>query len=269
MDLLFAYLPIAGLVLISFVILLITDRVSRWGAIRSSVFRLFHRNNAAQPARTKRWFSVQRVVLYSIVLFLISYVWTYQRIQDVIATQLAVHNITGIQVRSLIIPYSAFFQSEYIANTGFSKSRKRTRIDVAIRGHVWSSLTAEIDEQGAAQINRIAGKRFVFAYLSDVKVLRPAIERHMKELIRNKQIDKFKIETFDNRGPYILVALNIKNREKDVNAIASSLAHGLHLNLTKTNQLKVNQVVMKIVDPEPYITNNTIKVIGRGTAGIY
>ena len=39
----------------------------------------------------------------------------------------------------------------------------------------------------------------------------------MKRLVRNKQVDAFEIETFDNYGPYVLVALSEKNRSKDVN----------------------------------------------------
>ena len=39
--------------------------------------------------------------------------------------------------------------------------------------------------------------------------------------------------------------------------------------LTKTNKLKVNQVVIKVVDPEQYTKNHRVKVVGRGTAGQY
>ena len=63
-----------------------------------------------------------------------------------------------------------------------------------------------------------------FSYLTDVKVLKPAINRYMKQLKRNKQIDEFEIETFDNRGPYILVVLNEKNRSKDVKEVANGIA---------------------------------------------
>ena len=91
----------------------------------------------------------------------------------------------------------------------------------------------------------------------------------MKQLVRNKLIDVFRIETFDNRGPYVLVVLSEKNRTRDVNAFATQIAESLHTNLTKTNSLKVNQVVIKVVDPEQYTKNKRVKVVGRGKAGQY
>ena len=67
----------------------------------------------------------------------------------------------------------------------------------------------------------------------------------------------------------MLVVLSEKNRGKDVKAVATQIAESLHVNLTKTNNLKVNQVVVKVVDPEPYTRNKRVKVLGRGTAGQY
>ena len=136
--------------------------------------------------------------------------------------------------------------------------------------NIFFSASQPPDSSTILQIAGIAvGKAFVFSYLTDVKILRPAIDKHMKKMVRNKQIDEFMIETFDNRGPYVLVVLSEKNRGKDVKAVATEIAESLHTNLTKTNKLKVNQVVIKVVDPEQYTKNNRVKVVGRGTAGQY
>ena len=67
----------------------------------------------------------------------------------------------------------------------------------------------------------------------------------------------------------MLVVLSEKNRDKDVKVVATRIAESLHTNLTKTKNLKVNQVVIKVVDPEQYTRSNRVKVIGRGTAGQY
>ena len=214
-------------------------------------------------------FTVKRAV-YAIVLFcLVSYIWTYQSLKSEIRVLLAEKEIEGVAVGSLVMPYSAFFRSEYMADTGFSKSRKRTRADISVSGRLWSGFDLHISEIELAKVNKIVGKAFVFSYLTDVKLLEPAINRYMKRLVRNKQIDAFQIETFDNRGPYVLVVLNEKNRSKDVKAVATQIAESLHTNLTKTNELKVNQVVIKVVDPEQYTRNKRVKVVGRGKAGQY
>ena len=92
----------------------------------------------------------------------------------------------------------------------------------------------------------------------------PPIDKHMKKMVRNKQIDEFKIETFDNRGPYVLVVLSEKNRGKAVKAVATQIAESLHTNLTKTNNLKVNQVVIKVVDPEQYAEEQAREGGGTG-----
>ena len=67
----------------------------------------------------------------------------------------------------------------------------------------------------------------------------------------------------------MLVVLSEKNRSKDVKAVATQIAESLYTNLTKANDLKVNQVVIKVVDPEQYTRNKRVKVVGRGTAGQY
>ena len=102
-----------------------------------------------------------------------------------------------------------------------------------------------------------------------MKVLKPAINQHLQIAEDQKKIDDFKLEMFDNRGPYIVVFLNEQDQSKDVNQIAKMLAQDVFDHLTKKKQLKVNRVVIKIAEPEPYLRNETIIVIGRGTAGSY
>ena len=214
-------------------------------------------------------FTVKRAAYALVVFCLVSYIWTYQSIKSEVRALLAEKEIEGVAVGSLVMPYTAFFRSEYVADTGFSKRKKRTRADISVSGRLWSGFDLHVSEIELAKVNKIVGKAFVFSYLTDVKILRPAIDRHMKRLVRNKQIDAFEIETFDNRGPYVLVVLNEKNRGKDTKAVATEIAESLHVNLTKTNELKVNQVVIKVVDPEQYTKSKRVKVVGRGTAGQY
>ena len=49
----------------------------------------------------------------------------------------------------------------------------------------------------------------------------------------------------------------------------SVLLVSLRTALTKTNNLKVTQVIVKVVDPEQYANNKRVKVLGRGIAGVY
>ena len=189
--------------------------------------------------------------------------------QDAIAAELKTNHIAEVAVGSLVLPYSAFFrsallQTEYSVDAGFAKSRKRARIAVDITGGI-TNLRARIHSDGLAELQKLTGNKFVFAYLTDLKILRPAIDEYMGQLIHNKQIAQFEIETFDNRGPYILVVL--PNQQQDANARAASLATDLHKHLTQTQQLQVSQVVIKVVDAQPYLANKTIRVIARGTAG--
>lgn len=262
------FVPLAAFVLAVLFVLLFTapDRRAQLLKLHATASNLLHmRHRPLLPGL----FTVKRAV-YAIVLFcLVSYIWTYQSIKSELRALLQEEEIEGVAVGSLVMPYSAFFRSGYMADAGFSKSKKRTRADISVDGRLWSGFDLHISEIELAKVNKIVGKAFVFSYLTDVKILKPAINRHMKQLVRNKQIDEFRIETFDNRGPYVLVVLSEKNRGKGVKAVATQIAEGLHTNLTKTNNLKVNQVVIKVVDPEPYTRNKRVKVLGRGKAGQY
>ena len=264
------FVPLVAFVLAVLFVLLFTapDRRAQLLALYSTAGNIANMRRRPREALLGL-FTVKRVV-YAIVLFcLISYIWTYQSLKHEIGALLLENQIEGVDVGSLVMPYSAFFQSAYTANTGFSKSKKRTRANISVQGRLWSGFEVRISEIDLAKVNKIVGKAFVFSYLTDVKILRPAIKRRMGQLVRNKQIDAFEIETFDNRGPYVLVVLSEKNRSKDVKVVATEIAESLHTNLTNTNNLKVNQVVIKVIDPELYTKSKRVKVLGRGKAGQY
>ena len=264
------FVPLAVFVLAVLLVLLVTApdlrlQLLKLHATMGNVAGLWRRPRQALLGLV----TIKRVVWLIVLFCLVSYIWTYQSLKQEIRTLLLQKELEGVAVGSLVMPYSAFFRSEYMADTGFSKSRKRTRADISVSGRPWSGFDVHISEIELAKVNKIVGKAFVFSYLTDVKILRPAINKHMKRLVRNKLIDEFKIETFDNRGPYVLVVLSEKNRGKDVKAVATEVAESLHTNLTKTNKLKVNQVVIKVIDPDQYARNKRVKVLGRGTAGQY
>ena len=264
------FVPLVVFVLVVLVALLVTapDRRAQLLKLHAAAGNFVHMRHLPREAFPDL-ITVKRAVYATILFCLVSYIWTYQAIKSEVRVLLQEKEIEGVEVGSLVMPYSAFFQSEYLADAGFSKSRKRIRADISVSGRLWSGFDLHISEIELAKVNKIVGKAFVFSYLTDVKILRPAINRHMKQLVRNKLIDLFQIETFDNRGPYVLVVLSEKNRSKDVKAVATQIAESLHTNLTKTNKLKVNQVVVKVVDPEPYRTSKRVKVLGRGKAGQY
>ena len=264
------FVPLVLFVLGVALVLFVTapDRRMQLLRLRATAGNVMHMRHRPRDALAGL-FTVKRAA-YALVLFcLVSYIWTYQSIKSEVRVLLAEKEIEGVAVGSLVMPYSAFFRSEYVADTGFSKRRKRTRADISVSGRLWSGFDLHVSEIELAKVNKIVGKAFVFSYLTDVKVLKPAINKHMKKMVRTKQIDAFEIETFDNRGPYVLVVLSEKNRGKEVDAVATEIAESLHTNLTKTNELKVNQVVIKVVDPEQYTKNKRVKVVGRGTAGQY
>ncbi|MCY4451826.1 MAG: hypothetical protein OXC01_07740 [Immundisolibacterales bacterium] len=265
-----SFVPLIGFVLLVLVVLLVTapDRRAQLLKLHATAGNIAHLRHRPREALLGV-FTLKRAVYAVVLLCLVSYIWTYQSLKSEIRVLLAEKEIEGVAVGSLVMPYSAFFRSEYVADAGFSKSRKRTRADISVSGRLWSGFDLHISEIELAKVSKIVGKAFVFSYLTDVKILRPAIDRHMKRLVRNKQIDAFQIETFDNRGPYMLVVLNEKNRGKDVKAVATEIAESLHTNLTKTRKLKVNQVVVKVVDPEPFNKTKRVKVLGRGKAGQY
>ena len=264
------FVPLVAFVLAVLVVLFFTapDRRAQLLQVYATAGNIAHMRHRPREAFLGL-FTVKRVVYAIIAFCFVSYIWTYQSLKSEIRVLLLEKEVEGVAVGSLVMPYSAFFRSEYVADTGFSKSKKRARADISVSGRLWSGFDLHISEIGLAKVNKVVGKAFVFSYLTDVKILKPAINRRMKQLVRNKLIDAFEIETFDNRGPYVLVVLSEKNRSKDVKAVATQIAESLYTNLTKANDLKVNQVVIKVVDPEQYTRNKRVKVVGRGTAGQY
>ena len=262
------YHPLVVFVLAVLAVLLVTapdrrDQLVRIRAAAENIARSRHR-----PLHSLgNLLSLKRVIQAVVILLLGTYIWTYQSIKAEVRALLVEHEIEGVEVGSLVIPYTAFFRGEFIADTGFSKKKHRTRADIDVTDSPWSRPELHISEIEFAKINRVVGRTISFSYLTDVEVLKPAISEHMKRLIRNKQIDAFEIETFDNQGPYMFVVLSENNRDKDVNAVAKSIAESLYVNLTKTKKLQVNRVVVKVVDPGPYNDDRRIKIIGRGKAG--
>ncbi|MDA8011669.1 MAG: hypothetical protein MPJ83_04970 [Gammaproteobacteria bacterium] len=263
-----AYLPVLAFAAAAAALLFATaaDRAAQWGNFKNALRMLRRRARGMHIGHLRR-IRPRRAVFWLLVLYLLSYIAVYQRVQDALAGELARNGIEEVAVGSLIIPHSAFFRRAYTADAGFSKSKTRARAEVAVRGSVWSGFDIAIDESGLAKIGKLAGKKFVFSYLTDVKILRPAIHAHMRQLQSAGQIEKYEIETFDNRGPYLIVALAADGA--DAQAAASQIAGGLHTKLTRTDQLKVNQVVVKVVEPAAYLSGGGINILARGTAGNY
>lgn len=214
---------------------------------------------------------LRRALPLVLALLVVSYIWTYQRAQEAIAVELAGEGLQAIDIGSLIIPYSAFFRGEYAADAGFSYAKKRARVEVLISGHVlgWGEgrMSAHVSKRALVRIKRLQGKKVVFSYLTDTATLRPVITRHMQGLVDGGAIAKYAIETFDNRGPYLLVALAEELDGEQTKKRAEALARGLFRALTQTHQLKVSQVVVKVVEAKPYIVEGTVRIIGRGVVG--
>ena len=99
-------------------------------------------------------FSVKRVVYAIVLSCLVTYIWTYQSIKSEIRVLLAEKEVEGVEVGSLVMPYSAFFRSEYMADTGFSRSKKRTRADISVSGRLWSGFDLHISEIGSPRSTR-------------------------------------------------------------------------------------------------------------------
>ena len=177
--------------------------------------------------------------------------------------------LEDVKVGSLRIPYLAFLKSHYISNTGFQKFKRRVRIEVDVEGNMWSGFNVDIGQRQMVKLNKITGKKMVFAYLTDTKKLTPVIKAHMKRELKNNQITYYQLTQYDNRGPYIQVILSEKNQNQDDNKMASTIAKRIFDELTINKGLKVNQVVIQILDPKAYETNKRKTVIGRGTAGTY
>ena len=269
MEILSHYIPSAIFILFVMALLFVTspDRAIQIRELKATGPRLVDWF-VTFPTEIRQRLPLSRIIFYFLVFWLGAYIWTYQVIQSRVTTLLEESDLKGVDVASLVIPYLAVFQTEYESDTGFVKSRKRARAKVSVEGSVWTEIKVHISKRQMVKVKKIAGAGFTFSYLTDTKVLKPEIQRFMKKMARNKEIYKSRIETFDNRGPYILVVLAEKDRAKDVTTIANDIAAKVHGYLTKKKKLKVNQVIIKVVDPEQY-TKGRVKVLGRGKAGTY
>ena len=222
-----------------------------------------------RPSEFIKLITISRVIFYAIVIYIAVFIVHYQFLKASMRDLIAEKKLEDVQVGSLSIPYLAFLQSEYIANTGFQKFKRRVRIDVDVEGNMWSGFNVGIGQRQMVKLNKITGKKFVFSYITDTKKLTPVIERHMKRELKNKQVTYYQLTQYDNRGPYIQVILSEKNRNKDNNKMAATIAKRVFDELTINKGLKVNQVVIQIIDPKAYEANKRKTVIGRGTAGTY
>ena len=222
-----------------------------------------------RPGELLTLITIKRIIFYAIAIYIAVFIVHYQFLKASMRDLIAEKKLEDVQVGSLSIPYLAFLQSEYIANTGFQKFKRRVRIDVDVEGNMWSGFKVHIGQRQMVKLNKITGKKFVFSYITDTKKLTPVIERHMKRELKNKQVTYYQLTQYDNRGPYIQVILSEKNRNKDNNKMAATIAKRVFDELTINKGLKVNQVVIQIIDPKAYEANKRKTVIGRGTAGTY
>ena len=222
-----------------------------------------------RPSEFIKLITISKIIFYAIVLYIVVFMVHYQSLKASMRDLVSEKKLEDVLVGSLRIPYLAFLQSEYIANTGFQKFKRRVRIDVDVEGNMWSGFKVHIGQRQMVKLNKITGKKFVFSYITDTKKLTPVIERHMKRELKNKQVTYYQLTQYDNRGPYIQVILSEKNRNKDNNKMAATIAKRVFDELTINKGLKVNQVVIQIIDPEAYEANKRKTVIGRGTAGTY
>jgi len=209
-----------------------------------------------------------RIIGWFMVLFTLLFIVHYQMVKTQIEA-LMVEKEYELDVGTIAIPFGAMFRSEFTVESGFSRRKRRERASVSVTGNILGGMNISMEDIELAKLSSLTGKAFVFNYLSDVKVLKPAIEKYLKRTINSKQITHFEIETFDNRGPYIFVVLGKRYRKGDLDGYAEKIAKGLFKNLTGSAKLQVNQVVIKAIDPIRYERNKKIKVIARGKAGSY
>ena len=265
-----AYWPLIVLFFSVLVVMFVTasnrgEQVLQLKDFRQAVIRV----SKKAPREHLRLLSIKRIILVVLLLHLGTFFALYQVLQVRIETLLIEKKIEKAQVGSLIIPYTAFFRSEYISRTGFKYSKRRTRADVKVKGNLWSGFEVSMTEIDLAKVSKVVGKKFVFSFMTDTKKLTPEIHRHMKREMASKEIDAYELEKYDNRGPYIVIVLSEKNRAKDHAQIATTIAKRLHAELTIAKKLQVNYVVVKVVDPALYLDKKRIKVIATGAAGVY
>jgi hypothetical protein len=214
------------------------------------------------------YFTVGRIIKWLVMGFLLTFLWAYLTLFFDMRKMLVDRELE-LDVGTLKIPAFAILKSEFTADVGFSRRKRRQRVLVEVTGNVFAGFDPFIPDTGMAKLSKLTGKAFTFNFLSDVKELRPAIDAYMRVLVRNKVLSFAKIETFDNRGPYMLVILDEGRRGGDLEKEAKKIADLLFNNLTVTREMKVNQVVIKVINPADWDNNKTITVLARGQAGTY
>jgi hypothetical protein len=266
MEILNIYLPILGFFAALMLLTFATspDRAEQVQALRAGMARLTY----FRWSDIVRYFTLGRIIRWALIVFLLSFVWAYMALKSEMKREIAKYELE-LDVGTIKIPMLAFFKPHFVANAGFSRRRRRERVDVEVSGNVFSGYKINFEETDLATLSKLTGKAFTFNYLSDIKVLRPAINAYMKRTIAAKQVEFYDIELFDNRGPYLLVILDESKRGGDVQALATKIAEGLYNDLTGARGLKVNQVVIKVIDPVAYAADKSIDVIARGKAGSY
>jgi len=266
MSVFYIYLPVAGFFAALMLLIFVTsrDQLQQVQSLRAGMARLTY----FRKSDVRRYFTFGRILRWGLVIFMLSFVWAYLALKSEIRKDMVGYELE-LDVGTVKIPVLAFFRSEFVANAGFSRRRRRERVDVEVSGNVFGGYKVNFEETDIATLSKLTGKAFTFNYLSDIKVLRPAINAYMKRTIASKQIEFFEIEIFDNRGPYLLVILDESKRGGDAVEQATKLAEGLYTNLTVAQALKVNQVVIKVIDPVAWAADKTINVIARGKAGSY
>jgi len=267
-DLLNTYLPLFVLLIFVLALLFATtnDRDGQIIALKDFGFAI-NRFRKKTPREFLSLLTIKRAVITIVLVHLLTYAALYNVLQNKISSLLIEKEIEKAQVQSLILPYLAFFQSSYDADTGFKYSKRRTRANIQVTGHLWSELNINVTESDLAKISQVVGKKFVFSFMTDTKKLTPEIHRHMKREIASKEIDAYELERYDNRGPYIVVVLSEKNRAKDHEQIANAIAKRVYEELTVNKKLMVNYVYLKIIDPDLYLNSNRISQIARGGWG--
>ena len=214
------------------------------------------------------YFTFAKALKWLVMVFLLTFLWAYLTLFFDMRKMLVERELE-LDVGTLKIPAFAILKSEFTADVGFSRRKRRQRVSVEVTGNVFAGYKPVIPDTGMAKLSKLTGKAFTFNFLSDVKILRPAIDAYMRTLIRNKVLSFAKIETFDNRGPYMLVILDEGRRGSDLEKEAKKIADLLFNNLTVTREMKVNQVVIKVINPDDWDSNKTITVLARGQAGTY
>jgi len=178
------------------------------------------------------YLTVPTILRWLVTIYLLTFLTLYLVRQRDVRNMLAERELE-LDVGTLKIPALAILKSEFVADTGFSRRKRRQRVALGVAGNVFSGFEVRIEETDLAKLAKLTGKAFEFNFLSDVKLLRPAIEAYMQTTTRNKVTSYFEIETFDNRGPYLLVVLDKGRRSGDLLEVANKIAAGLYPTLPR------------------------------------